>query len=127
MSFQRAAAWDYGSVNDRATRDEARVRRGFWPKVGRVAARLPFAEDFLAAYYCAFDRATPLQVKAALFGALAYFVLPFDFIPDLLPLVGYADDAAVLLTALRLVSSHMRDEHRAAARAALARMTAQRG
>jgi len=127
MSFQRAAAWDYGGANDRASRDEARVRRGFWPKVGRVAARLPFAEDFLAAYYCAFDRATPLQVRAALLAALAYFVLPFDFIPDLLPLVGYADDAAVLLTALRLVSSHMRDEHRAAARAALARMREQRG
>jgi uncharacterized membrane protein YkvA (DUF1232 family) len=127
MSFQRAAAWDYGNANDRVTRDEARVRRGFWAKIGRVAARLPFAEDFLAAYYCAFDRATPLQVRAALLAALAYFVLPFDFIPDLLPLVGYADDAAVLLTALRLVSSHMRDEHRAAARAALARMREQRG
>jgi uncharacterized membrane protein YkvA (DUF1232 family) len=127
MSFQRAAAWDYDKANDRVTRDEARVRRGFWGKIGRVAARLPFAEDFLAAYYCAFDRATPLQVRAALLAALAYFVLPFDFIPDLLPLVGYADDAAVLLTALRLVSSHMRDEHRAAARAALARMREQRG
>jgi uncharacterized membrane protein YkvA (DUF1232 family) len=127
MSFYRAAAWDQRATNDRITRDEARVRRGFWAKIGRVAARLPFAEDFLAAYYCAFDRATPLQVRAALLAALAYFVLPFDFIPDLLPLVGYADDAAVLLTALRLVSSHMRDEHRAAAREALARMKEQRG
>jgi uncharacterized membrane protein YkvA (DUF1232 family) len=126
MSFQRAAAWDYGSTNDRATRDEARVCRGFWAKIGRVAARLPFAEDFLAAYYCAFDRATPLQVRAALLAALAYIVLPFDFIPDLLPLVGYADDAAVLFTAIRLVSTHMREEHRAAAREALARMKAQR-
>ena len=127
MSFQRAAAWDSGGADDRTVRDEARVRRGFWPKVGRVAARLPFAEDFLAAYYCASDRATPLQVRAALLGALAYFVLPFDFIPDLLPLVGYADDAAVLLTALRLVSSHVRDEHRIAAREALARMKSARG
>jgi uncharacterized membrane protein YkvA (DUF1232 family) len=127
MSFYRAAAWDQRAADDRVTRDDARVRRGFWSKFGRVAARLPFAEDFLAAYYCAFDRATPLQVRAALLAALAYFVLPFDFIPDLLPLVGYADDAAVLLTALRLVSSHMRDEHRAAARAALARMGEQRG
>src|SRR5262249_52299935 len=126
MSFQRAAAWASGGASDRTIRAETRVRRGFWPKVGRVAARLPFAEDFLAAYYCAFDRATPLQVRAALLAALAYFVLPFDFIPDLLPLVGYADDAAVLLTALRLVSSHMRDEHRIAAREALARMRERR-
>ena len=73
-----------------------------------MAATLPFAEDLLAAYYCAFDRATPLQVKAALVGALAYFVLPFDGVPDVLPLLGYTDDAAVLLTALRMVAGHMR-------------------
>src|SRR5262249_185244 len=73
-----------------------------------------------------FDHATPLQVKAALVGALAYFVLPFDAIPDALPLVGFTDDAAVLLTALRMVAGHMRAEHREAARAALARMKAGR-
>jgi uncharacterized membrane protein YkvA (DUF1232 family) len=102
-------------------RDEARVRRGFWPKVRRVAARLPFAEDLLAAYYCAFDRKTPLQVKAALLGALAYFVLPADTMPDILPLLGFTDDALVLVTALRMVSGHIRDEHRDAAREALKR------
>jgi len=105
----------------RANRDEARVRAGFWDKARRVAARIPFAEDLLAAYYCAFDRVTPLRVKAALLGALAYFVMPIDALPDLLPLLGYADDAAVLLTALRLVDAHIRPEHREAARQALSR------
>jgi uncharacterized membrane protein YkvA (DUF1232 family) len=102
-------------------RDEARVRRGFWPKMKRVAARLPFAQDLLAAYYAAFDRKTPLQVKASLLGALAYFVLPADMMPDILPLLGYTDDALVLVTALRMVSGHIREEHREAARQALAR------
>ena len=111
------AAWDEASTK----RDEERVRRGFWPKAKRVAAKLPFAEDLLAAYYAAFDRATPLQVKAALIGALAYFVLPADAMPDILPLLGYTDDALVLVTALRMVSGHIRDEHREAARQALAR------
>jgi uncharacterized membrane protein YkvA (DUF1232 family) len=41
--------------------------------------------------------------------------------PDILPLIGFGDDAAVLITALRMVSSHMRPEHREAARRALAR------
>ena len=103
-------------------RDEETVRRGFWQKARRVAARLPFAEDLLAAWYCAFDRDTPVQVKAALVGALAYFVLPFDAIPDVMPMLGFADDAAVLATALRLVASHMRPEHREAAKRALARL-----
>jgi uncharacterized membrane protein YkvA (DUF1232 family) len=123
MPVDHAAAWE--GLDERtarqAERDEARVRRGFWSKAKRVAARLPFAEDLLSAYYCAFDRSTPIQVKAALLGALAYFVLPVDLIPDILPVLGYADDAAVLATALRLVASHIRPEHREAARQALAR------
>jgi uncharacterized membrane protein YkvA (DUF1232 family) len=111
---------DFSSVDaGQFARDEETVRRGFWKKVRRLGARLPFAEDLLAAYYCAFDRDTPLQVKTALIGALAYFVLPFDVIPDFLPVIGFADDAAVLATALRLVASHMRPAHREAARKAL--------
>jgi uncharacterized membrane protein YkvA (DUF1232 family) len=60
-------------------------------------------------------------VQAALLGAIAYFILPFDFIPDMLPVLGFTDDAAVLATALRLVAGHIMPEHRDAARAALKR------
>jgi uncharacterized membrane protein YkvA (DUF1232 family) len=105
----------------RHEREARRVRRDFWATAKRVAARLPLAEDLLAAYYCAFDRNTPRHVQVALIGALAYFVLPFDAIPDMLPVLGFTDDAAVLATAVRLVASHLKPEHRAAARAALAR------
>ena len=125
MAFERAAHWGLGGFDDRNTRYEERVRRDFWRKAARVAARLPFAEDLLAAYYCAFDQATPAHVKAALVGALAYFVLPFDFMPDVLPFLGFTDDAAVLLTALRMVAGHLRPEHRDAARAALERVKEQ--
>lgn len=101
--------------------DPERLRESFWKKLKRVATQLPFAEDLLAAYYCAFDRETPRHVQAALLGAIAYFVLPFDFLPDVLPVLGFTDDAAVLATAIRLVSSHITSEHRQAARAALGR------
>jgi uncharacterized membrane protein YkvA (DUF1232 family) len=131
-SFTRAAAWKQPGAedrtrrdDDRARRDEERVRRDFWDKAKRVAARLPFAEELLAAYYCALDRATPVQVKAMLFAALAYFVMPIDVFPDLMPLIGFTDDAAVLLTALRLISANLRPEHRAAAREALERLRAE--
>ena len=60
-------------------------------------------------------------MQATLLGALAYFILPFDFIPDMLPILGFTDDAAILATALRIVSSHITPEHREAAKAALAR------
>ncbi len=121
MAFERTAAWDEPDHRGGLSADEDRVRRGFWRKARRVAGSLPFAEHLLAAYFCAFDRTTPLQVKAALLGALAYFVLPFDGIPDFLPMLGYSDDAAVLLTALKLVSSHVTIAHYEAARRALAR------
>ena len=100
--------------------DEARVKRDFWPTVKRVARAIPFAEDAVAAYYCAFDRETPLHVRATLIGALAYFVLPFDVVPDFLPLVGFADDASVLAAALAAVRLNMTDRHRDAAKRALA-------
>jgi len=125
MARTRTASWRADGLDprvaDRARRDEATVRRGFWSKLRRVAAGLPFAEDLLAAYYCAFDRDTPLQVKAALLAALAYFVLPIDFMPDVMPLLGFTDDAAVLATAIRMVAAHLRPAHRDAARAAIAR------
>jgi uncharacterized membrane protein YkvA (DUF1232 family) len=124
MPFERATSWGHGGFDERGARNEERVRRDFWRKAARVAARLPFAEDLLAAYYCAFDQATPFQVRAALIGALAYFVLPFDFVPDVLPLLGFTDDAAILLTALRMVAGHLRPEHRDAARVALERIKA---
>lgn len=106
----------------RLAADPERLTRLFWRKLTRGAAKLPFAEDMVAAFYCAFDAQTPRHVQVSLLGALAYFVLPFDFVPDMLPMIGFGDDAAVLVTALRMVAGHMRPEHREAARAKLADM-----
>ena len=102
--------------------DEQTLKRRFWQKLRALAARLPFAEDLIAAHYCAFDRQTPMHVKAALIGAIAYFVLPADVVPDVLPVIGYTDDAAMLAGAIKLVASHITPDHREAARQKLARM-----
>ena len=99
--------------------DEARVKRDFWTKLRKVAGQIPFAEDAAAAYFCATDPATPSRVKAILFAALAYFVMPFDLIPDFFAGIGYTDDAAVLALAVGVVAKSITDAHRAKARAAL--------
>ena len=120
--FARAMPWTDGRIAEALRRmagDESGMRRDFWAKFRRLAARLPFAEDLLAAYYCAFDRDTPAHVKGSLVAALAYFVLPADAIPDLLPALGFADDAAVLAGVLRLMATAITPEHRTAARDAL--------
>jgi uncharacterized membrane protein YkvA (DUF1232 family) len=106
---------------ERLAQDRESVRRRFWIKLKQVAAKLPFTEDLLAAYYCAFDKQTPRHVQVALLGAIAYFILPFDFIPDMMPVLGFTDDAAVLATAIRMVATNITEDHRAAARAALTR------
>ena len=109
MTFARTAFWRGNA------QETERLVRDFWRKLGRVAARVPFAADLLAAYYCALDRDTPLRVKAMLLAAIAYFVLPADTIPDVMPVLGFTDDAAVLAAALKLVADHITPHHRAAA------------
>jgi uncharacterized membrane protein YkvA (DUF1232 family) len=121
MRFNRTMDFDSGTQMD-ANEERRTVRRGFWRKVKRVAASIPFAEDLVTAYYCAFDRSTPGQVRAILIGALAYFVLPFDAVPDFLPALGFTDDAAVLATAIKIVMDNIRPEHREAAKRALERV-----
>lgn len=128
MPFASHASWaEAAALAGRAAGDERKLRRDFWRKLRGLAARLPFAEDLVAAHYCAFDRQTPLHVKAAFVGALAYFVLPVDVIPDVLPVIGYSDDAAVLAAAIKLFASHITPDHREAAQRALERMRGEGG
>jgi uncharacterized membrane protein YkvA (DUF1232 family) len=101
-------------------RAEAKVRRGFWPTVRRAARQIPFMHDVVAAYFCAVDPNTPLKVRGTILGALVYFVSPVDAVLDFIPLVGFGDDAAILIATIKLVADHITDEHRAKAARALA-------
>ncbi|MDN5927108.1 MAG: DUF1232 domain-containing protein [Hyphomicrobiales bacterium] len=98
---------------------EERVRGQFWRTVRRAARQVPFMEDVVAAYYCALDTRTPKRVRGVLLAALAYFVLPTDFIPDFIFGLGFTDDVAVLTAAIAALRSHITPVHRAAAREAL--------
>jgi uncharacterized membrane protein YkvA (DUF1232 family) len=106
-------------------RDQHAVEAGFWKKVRRFASKLPFLDELLAAYYCATDPATPLHVKAILFGALAYFIMPIDLIPDFVAWFGFTDDAAVLYAAIRSVSGSIKPSHRDQARSSLNRLASE--
>ncbi len=101
---------------------EEKVRAEFWSKLRAFVARVPFADDLAAAYFCATDRDTPLKVRGTLLAALAYFILPTDMVPDFFAAVGFSDDLAVFTAAMTLVQAHVKDEHRQRARQALERM-----
>lgn len=99
---------------------EGNVRAKFWRTAKKAARQVPFMEDLVAAYYCALDKETPIKVKAILLGALAYFVLPVDAIPDIVAGIGFTDDVAVLTAAISAVRAHITPAHKLAARKAIA-------
>ena len=102
--------------------NEQKVARGFWPKIRKVAAKVPFASEALAVWYCARDDETPVAAKGMMFAALAYFVLPTDAVPDFIAGLGYTDDAAVFTAMLAIVGRHLKPRHRAAAKEAIDRL-----
>jgi len=99
--------------------EETIVREGFADKVRRTLGKVPFTREAVAAYYCAIDPTTPKQVKLAVFGALAYFVMPIDAVPDIIALLGFTDDAAIFWAAWRTIKPHVSDVHRSRAKAFL--------
>ncbi|HEV7261311.1 MAG TPA: YkvA family protein [Bosea sp. (in: a-proteobacteria)] len=106
----------------KSLRDEARFGSEFLVRLKRVAKRIPFSEDLLAAWFCTRDPATPRRVRMTLLAALGYFVLPVDALPDIMPILGFTDDAAVIAAALAAVAGSITPEHRERARKAMAEL-----
>ena len=103
-------------------KNEKSVRRGFWNTFARAAGKLPFIDDVVAGYYCALDPETPTRTRAILLAALAYFVMPLDWIPDFVLGFGFSDDIAVLTAAFAAISGSIKESHYVAAREALAKL-----
>jgi uncharacterized membrane protein YkvA (DUF1232 family) len=99
-----------------------RVQRGFWPKIRRTAARIPFAGQALSVWFAARDPETPMAAKGLMLGGLAYFVLPVDAIPDIFAGIGFTDDAAVIAALIATLGANIRSRHRKQADEALERL-----
>jgi len=87
----------------------------FWSKIAKVAKKVgrEIIYNALLLYY-AFPNA-PLKYRAVIAGALGYFISPIDLIPDVTPVVGYTDDAAVLIASVAVVASCIDKEVKAKA------------
>jgi len=97
--------------------------RTFWRKIRAVAGRVPFTTEAVAAYFAMRDKHTPWRHKMILAGAIAYFILPVDAIPDFILPIGYADDAAAIAAAIAAASMSIHEVHRMQARRALGLVT----
>jgi uncharacterized membrane protein YkvA (DUF1232 family) len=93
-------------------------RGRFWSKIARsaLAAGREVVEKALWLYYAAERPEVPRWAKLTIYGALAYFVLPLDAIPDLIPGAGYVDDLGALSTALLTVAGYVNDDVKRRAR-----------
>ena len=105
--------------------NEQRVDEGFWPKIRRVAAKVPFAKEALSVWYCAKDEETPLAAKGMMLAALAYFVMPVDAIPDVIAGLGYTDDAAVFTALMAVVGRNLKPKHKLAAKRDIEKLRAE--
>ena len=84
-------------------------RTSFWRKLSHVAVRAGRKVVYaaLVLYYAATSKSVPLKDRAKIYGALGYFILPVDLIPDFTGLLGYTDDLTALVWALRTVANHI--------------------
>ncbi len=83
--------------------------KGFWAKVGKVvkSAGLEVIYKALQLYYATKNPECPAGVKAAIYAALGYFILPLDVVPDFIPGMGFADDLAALTAALVMAGAYV--------------------
>lgn len=90
----------------------------FWKKIERVAKKVGATVllPVFTLYYMLQDDKVSLQHKAYIVGALGYFILPLDLIPDgILPVIGFTDDIAVMTLVLKLVKDSITPEIKARA------------
>ena len=80
-----------------------------WNKLGTVARRAgsKVVYPVLLLYYVLQDKKTPLKHKAVILGALGYFILPMDLVPDLVPILGFSDDLAALAACLKAIITNV--------------------
>lgn len=73
--------------------------KGLWGKVSKVAQKAGVKVIYLALlfYYVLKDPMVSRKDKSLIYGALGYFILPVDLIPDAIPMVGFSDDLAALV------------------------------
>lgn len=84
-----AALWRYSRKHPEAVTMREALR--LLPDVLRLVKRL------------AADRTLPRTVRFRLLALIAYLAMPFDLVPDFIPVLGYADDVLVVALVLRSV------------------------
>ena len=83
--------------------------KGLFAKIGKAFKKAgeKVVYNVLLLYYVMVNKDTPLHHKATIIGALGYFILPLDMIPDFLPFAGFTDDLAAIMTCINVVNANI--------------------
>lgn len=94
------------------TTTEQLSNKDFWQKLNHFGYRAgrEIVEKALWLFYAARRPETPVWARSVIVGALAYFVLPVDAVPDFVPGIGYTDDLTVLASAVGAVALFINDD-----------------
>ncbi len=79
------------------------------PLVGKQLAAIPTLFSLVSSYSKQEYTDVPIGSIIAAVSALAYWLAPIDLIPDVIPVVGQLDDAAVATACLTLISSDLEE------------------
>lgn len=95
--------------------------QGLWKKIARFAkqAGIKTVYSALLLFYAYRRKDTPLWAKNIVLGTLGYFLSPFDWLPDLTPIIGFTDDIGVLSFGLVTIAAYINEEVRNNARGRL--------
>ena len=117
--MKAAAAAECSNYTHSSNFSETYSEKNFWEKVQRHAAAIGrrILEGALVLYYALNDPDVPVYAKASIIAALGYLISPIDAIPDVIPIIGYSDDAGVITAVLALIKAYLKEEHRQRARA----------
>lgn len=83
------------------------VEEKLWVKLEKAGSKISFAKDLVALYRYLMDSAVSWHRKTIVVGALIYFIVPIDSIPDIAPLFGYMDDLGVIMATLKFLGSEL--------------------
>ncbi len=85
------------------------IKRNFDERLKKVERKYGFVRDLMALFSFMTDSAVHWSRKAVVVGALLYFVIPFDTIPDVAPVVGFLDDIGVVALAVKYLGDQLRE------------------
>ena len=94
---------------------------GLWSKIGKFAKKAGIKTIYIALllYYALQSDKISVKHKALIYGALGYFILPADLVPDFIPAAGFTDDFAELFAALASMAMCIDNEIKEKAKAKL--------